>query len=641
MHPHDGHDVGEIHHQAPPSGSLASTANADMCCPPPSSSSSSAHPSPVTVSPTIEGAATGTAILGSRHGGGGPPPPSSTNKLYTLLYRDIRPNEGQRIFLPFLSTKDRLRLSECCNGLLDYRFHLSRVRLAIPSRLDGNSCFGRGVGFGVSRLLARQRDGLRYLVAKRSLALRILDDVADVGWCRVKCLNMGHGLPVDVPSRDTDVLRRILWRGGLRGIEKLVCDGDVEVVMRSLACGACPALTGLNLKETAQRWKKPVAVYPAACDILATTMISEGRLKGLIKLTVNGLPEDCFSGIARALQAGSCPALSKLDVSDTINSRSDWLALAELLRSGACPHLKVVKARSKIYFDDRVLPVMAALQERNWPDLTELVVNLGHIDTIPMASLMVSGRIPNIQSLGTFKRYPKEASLPLLEAIRDGCVSDLRHIEMNGCWMDERHVHVLGEILRASVCPQLESLCVCGREEGCCSTYFLKEDGVVTVLDGLMEGGCNKVSRLDLAGVMTGPIAAQALARVLESGSLSHLQELALCWVESTEDAPMANVIRKLRSYRKLRVFKLFEDLRGSVGHETRLAVHGAIQDNVWPRLHTLRLEYSTNDGAYDLAGVLATPGTLKWLETLELKFYAADCVKDFTDFNVSHRDFT
>ena len=49
------------------------------------------------------------------------------DSLSAFLHRDIE-REGHRILLPFLDTDDLLRLSECSKGLINYRYHLSRIK---------------------------------------------------------------------------------------------------------------------------------------------------------------------------------------------------------------------------------------------------------------------------------------------------------------------------------------------------------------------------------------------------------------------------------------------------------------------------------------------------------------------------------
>lgn len=60
-------------------------------------------------------------------------PPASV--LYSFIQHTILPTpDGCRHLLPFLTTNDRLRLSECCHQLADYRFYLSHVKVDVPPR---------------------------------------------------------------------------------------------------------------------------------------------------------------------------------------------------------------------------------------------------------------------------------------------------------------------------------------------------------------------------------------------------------------------------------------------------------------------------------------------------------------------------
>ena len=94
---------------------------------------------------------------------------SSSSSLATLLLRDIHPQEGHRLILSFLDTADCLRLSECCQALLDYRYHLSKVKvIPHPSPTPGNRR-------GLARLLLEQRGGLEYLRVEHESVLHVLD----------------------------------------------------------------------------------------------------------------------------------------------------------------------------------------------------------------------------------------------------------------------------------------------------------------------------------------------------------------------------------------------------------------------------------------------------------------------------------
>lgn len=63
-----------------------------------------------------------------------PVEPSVIKPLGDWIIRDLEPNEGKRLLLPFLTTRDKLRLSSCCRGLKRYRNNLGNMLLRYMPR---------------------------------------------------------------------------------------------------------------------------------------------------------------------------------------------------------------------------------------------------------------------------------------------------------------------------------------------------------------------------------------------------------------------------------------------------------------------------------------------------------------------------
>jgi hypothetical protein len=77
-----------------------------------------------------------------------------------------------RILLPYFSTLDLLRLSECSQGLLKYRSHITRVTIVPhPSPTAG-------MKRALVRLLAEQQTGVHYLRIGDRTVVSVLDLVA-------------------------------------------------------------------------------------------------------------------------------------------------------------------------------------------------------------------------------------------------------------------------------------------------------------------------------------------------------------------------------------------------------------------------------------------------------------------------------
>ena len=90
----------------------------------------------------------------------------SRPRLREFLIRDISP-EGHRLLPPFLTTTDLLHLSECSQGLLDYRYHLSRVNITSPRWSTP------AMDEGLTRLLSGQRLGI-YITTLEPKVLKII-----------------------------------------------------------------------------------------------------------------------------------------------------------------------------------------------------------------------------------------------------------------------------------------------------------------------------------------------------------------------------------------------------------------------------------------------------------------------------------
>ena len=156
------------------------------------------------------------------------------------------------MLLPFLNTTDLLDLSQCSRGLMNYRYHLSRVTI-IP-----HPTWVPGMEEGVSRLLSGQMSGVYVKVERR------YEDVMKMVLEMVKSRSMGQhlkGLDVGVKSSDAvQLLYDAMAEGYCRGLEELDIDlyvsnvrgGDSHTmtggdILSLLTQGACPHLRALHL----------------------------------------------------------------------------------------------------------------------------------------------------------------------------------------------------------------------------------------------------------------------------------------------------------------------------------------------------------------------------------------------------------
>ena len=342
-------------------------------------------------------------------------------------------------------------------------------------------------------------DGMIPLMAKRNWGL-----------CQVKTLDLSQIVKKRVswtPS-DGDNLEGILSRLGSRGLEELRCKLGVKSIMRSLSKGACPELRRLVITPLSSSTHGTFAL--AACEALANAMIA-GHCKRLQALVMTGMKPDGFTIIAGALRAGSCPDLEELDTKDCVNTLSDWQALSQVLRSGSCPQLKILNLEGWQSCKAHLLTVMDALQQGSCPELTHLAMRYYSSrmeEPIALANLVISGCLPNFQSLDLQGTANSQALLKLLETIHGGQTPNLRRLILQRCQMDYMHAKVLGEALKAGICPQLESLSISNNS-------WMDDKSVANVVQGLEEGYCPEIKELSFEGTNMGQATAVSIASML------------------------------------------------------------------------------------------------------------------------------
>ena len=93
--------------------------------------------------------------------------------LREFLIRDIS-SEGHHLLLPVLTTTDLLHLSECSQGLLGYRYHLSRVEtITHPS-------YTPAMDVGLARLLSGQMWGVHIAISEEKVVKNVLEMVLQI-----------------------------------------------------------------------------------------------------------------------------------------------------------------------------------------------------------------------------------------------------------------------------------------------------------------------------------------------------------------------------------------------------------------------------------------------------------------------------
>lgn len=523
---------------------------------------------------------------------------ASGSLLYTLLHRDVEP-EGHRMILPFFTTDDLLRLSECSRGLLKYRNNLLAVKI-VPQEGSRWGTMRRSL----VRLLSEQHSGVRYLRIGDPSLVSVLSEVVNMNRCSaLTTLDLSD---IKLSDEDAAVIGRAL--PGLVGLEELLlCGACSEVtatglghMMGALAHGACPGLRHLNFSDN--EFSEDVE-----CQVIATALES-GHCRRLQELDLSNtvLDQVDFNAVARALCSGNCPEMRRLNLSSCSLDRYDGRALGLALRSGACPKFeKLELSYNDDMGDDGLVPVMEALEAGSCPELKLLDLESTRLEAgggTALGLALSSGRCSHLQELilqcGSVDRV---GTLRILEAIKRGVCPDLRHLDLGGNKMDEEHGKMLGEVLASGSCLKLEELELSDNES-------LGDVGVMHVARALEAGGCPVLEVLELSHVGMGPDAAMALAKALGSGSLGRLQEINVGQNPAIQDEAMAELIRALGSSAASREIRSLSTMKSGMGDDGVRAVLKGLSDGAWPHLEEMSVMIeSENDGWMPcLASVLA-----------------------------------
>ena len=123
--------------------------------------------------------------------------------------------------------------------------------------------------------------------------------------------------------------------GAVRGTEELVLDvglSDLRPAFRALGQGVCPNLLRFFVR------KPDMAEYAELAATLRSGHCRSWQELGLID--TEEVSSANLRVVFQALQEGSCPNLTKIDLDTIWIFQDETKALANLLRSCACPQLK-------------------------------------------------------------------------------------------------------------------------------------------------------------------------------------------------------------------------------------------------------------------------------------------------------------
>ena len=327
-----------------------------------------------------------------------------------------------------------------------------------------------------------------------------------------------------------------------------------------------------------------------------------------------------FPMVLQALQRGACPNLTKIDLGAVpFLPPQDALALAELLRSHACPQLKALVLSGAKSDEAGMVDVVEALLNGNYPNLRHLTFGFADSNrgpaAIALARFLSSRRHSQLEKLHLIYceyGYENGDSLGLmLEAIGAGYCRELRHLGIIGAAaMNNSHARILrSQVLAVGSCPLLEGLNIWGNR-------FLTYEGLAPLFAALEQGACPHLKNIDLEKVKVGATGAATLVHALTSGSLSHLQYLNLIRTK-IGDEPTRNVLQALASScPDLRKIDLSEMGASS---QALAAFHEALGSNAWPGLEEINLFFYDEEMACDLVSMLAARGVGTCLRHIEL----------------------
>lgn len=175
-----------------------------------------------------------------------------TGNLTSFLIEDIE-EKGCHLLLPYLTTNDLLRLSECCQATTNYRYYLKSVKL-VPHKSPLLSMFKRGL----NQLFFHQRyTTLDYLAVDSLLSLPYFRALVLLGCIQgIKVLDVSGGSihfgdkeMADLASTLMDGAGQQLQELRIRLIRNEANDAAVQRFILGLSLGMCPRLQRLYLQH--------------------------------------------------------------------------------------------------------------------------------------------------------------------------------------------------------------------------------------------------------------------------------------------------------------------------------------------------------------------------------------------------------
>jgi len=442
----------------------------------------------------------------------------AASSIRGILIEDVEPEGGPRVILPFLTTQDRLRLSECSTWLLRYRSCLSQLKLthhtggSITAELENGLIGLVAQQSCLSSLSVCHQLGLRWVVQSGGCggSLRVLD----VSCVAIKDESLGVALA----------------QGHYPHLEelKLSCSTGVTLaglgkVMRALADGACPRLTRLQLIGGSMLGVRFIDHLSAALQSWTISSLEELELHN-VRIKSKGM-----RAIAEALQQGVGRYIRRLILTDCDVGNVGAVALGQALGSGSLLRLEVLDLSTNPMKDEGMLALADAIACGWCPRLRRLElysVAMGPSGGRALAHALSTGGSAVLEYLSIGDNdVGDEAVAEIIRALSGGH-HQLKHLDVSLTGMlGAEGGKALATALKEGSWQDLRVL-------------RMSQNNLVGVdVAGALEG-VSRLEELDVDGTDLGPHGMERLAEVLENDGVCPL--LVTLWVGGGE-APAAS----------------------------------------------------------------------------------------------------
>ena len=388
------------------------------------------------------------------------------------LAGDIEPGAAH-LLLPFLTTQDCLRLSECSKGLLPYRHHLPHLQIKRQKTTRP----------GLFRILKKQ-DDLKTLAIEDPRVLRAFHHTK---W--MCCRKVNH-LRIFFPHTpgQARAVRQGLRGGYLRSVEHVELESScithqyyvsphiVRQVLKSLDPASVPNLRSLHFSYS--------YVFSSISDYLAEAL-QKGPYPHLREISLSGTYLARYvmpCPIITAIKKGMCPNLKKLVLTDCFLTTLNCEDL-----EGVLGPLEAFVFKNNIYVTSfGMVSILNGLGSATGLRELDIASTCMTLENSVVLGIQMASSWPNLEVLKLHKAFCAfSGSFPVLDALgKAECCPHLRELDVSSTQLCVEHARKLRDILAQR--PQLRALNISYNPD-------LGREGVETVL-----GACGNVEELEI-----------------------------------------------------------------------------------------------------------------------------------------------